>query len=215
MPLTVRAPARRTELGCRALDLVVASLTLLVLLPVLLLVMLAIRLESPGPAIFRQRRVGRDLRPFTCLKLRTMRADADDALHRAYVTSLIQGGGERQDGRLFKLAADPRITRVGRWLRRLSLDELPQLVNVLLGHMSVVGPRPAMPYEVEACPAWYLERHSVRPGLTGLWQVSGRNRMSFEEMVRLDIDYARRRSTRLNVRILARTPLAVLRSDAA
>ncbi len=195
---------------------VVAVAALVVLSPVLLALVLAIRLDSPGPAIFRQRRLGRDLRPFTVLKFRTMRAGSDCAPHRDYVRALI--AGEEPDGGragLYKLAADERVTRVGRLLRRWSLDELPQLVNVVRGEMALVGPRPVLAYEAEMYPAWYRRRFSVRPGLTGLWQVSGRNERSYEEMVRLDIEYVDRRSLALDVRILAKTVWVVLRRRGA
>ena len=156
---------------------------------------IAIRLDSRGPALFRQRRVGHGEREFTLLKFRSMRVDADPRGHREYVTALIQG--EAPDGgreNLYKLAVDDRITPVGRWIRRWSLDELPQLFNVFAGDMTLVGPRPAIPYEVDEYPSWYRRRFSVKPGLTGLWQVSGRNERTYEEMVRLDIEYAERRS---------------------
>lgn len=197
----------------RALDLVIAGTALLLLAPLLIAVAAAIRLDSPGPALFRQRRVGYGEREFTLFKFRSMRADADPRGHREYVTALIKEdpkatNGGRKD--LYKLAVDDRITGVGRWIRRWSIDELPQLLNVLAGTMSLVGPRPAIPYEVAEYPGWYLERFTVKPGLTGYWQVSGRNERTYEEMVRLDIEYARRRSLSLDVSILARTPWVVL-----
>jgi len=199
------AIARRTT------DLVVATGLILLLAPLLLLVGLAIRIDSRGPALFRQRRVGHGEREFTLLKFRSMRLDADPRGHREYVTALIQGEN-RNGGRenLYKLAVDDRITPVGRRIRRWSLDELPQLFNVLSGDMTLVGPRPAIPYEVAEYPSWYLERFRVKPGLTGLWQVSGRSERTYEEMVRLDIEYAQSRSLRLDLSILAKTPLVVI-----
>jgi lipopolysaccharide/colanic/teichoic acid biosynthesis glycosyltransferase len=197
----------------RALDLTVAALALALLSPLLLAITLAIRLDSAGPALFRQRRIGHRGREFTVLKFRSMRADADPRGHREYVTALIEG---RADGvpaggkSIYKLAVDDRVTAVGRWIRRWSIDELPQLLNVLAGQMSLVGPRPAIPYEVEKYPDWYLERFTVKPGLTGFWQVSGRNEHTYEEMVRLDIEYARRRSLGLDLAILLKTPWVVL-----
>src|SRR4029077_8617371 len=179
----------------RTADIVVASGLVLLLAPLLLLVTLAIRLDSRGPALFRQRRVGHDEREFTILKFRSMRLDADPRGHREYVTSLIQGespNGGREN--LYKLAVDDRITPAGRWIRRWSLDELPQLFNVIAGNMTLVGPRPAIPYEVAEYPNWYRQRFSVKPGLTGLWQVSGRSERTYEEMVRLDIEYTQSRS---------------------
>jgi lipopolysaccharide/colanic/teichoic acid biosynthesis glycosyltransferase len=192
----------------RLLDILVASTALLVLMPLLALIALAIRVESRGPVIFRQRRLGQGLAPFTVFKFRTMRHEADAAPHREYVHSLIDqpAAGERGErGELYKLSVDNRITRVGRFLRSWSLDELPQLVNVLRGEMALVGPRPVIPYEVERYPERYLPRFTVKPGLTGLWQVSGRNERTYEEMVRFDIEYARHASLLLDLRILAKT----------
>jgi lipopolysaccharide/colanic/teichoic acid biosynthesis glycosyltransferase len=159
----------------RTLDVVVAGGALLVLSPLLLALALVVRLDSKGPALFRQRRVGRGRREFTMLKFRTMYADADATPHRQYVQALIQEDRSPERGCLYKLSVDDRVTRVGRFLRSWSLDELPQLINVLRGQMALVGPRPVIPYEVELYPATYLGRFDVKPGLTGLWQVSGRN----------------------------------------
>jgi lipopolysaccharide/colanic/teichoic acid biosynthesis glycosyltransferase len=197
----------------RTLDVLVSALLLFVLAPLLLLILLAVRLDSRGPAIYRQRRVGRELREFTVHKFRSMRVDADPTRHRDYVHALIGSGGPEPAGKqggLYKLAVDDRITRVGRFLRRFSLDELPQLWNVLRGDMSLVGPRPVIAYEVERYPSPWRERFSVKPGLTGLWQVSGRNERTYEEMVRFDIDYARRNGLWVDLRILARTVWVVV-----
>jgi len=195
----------------RGLDLLLATVIVLLLSPLLIALALAIRLDSRGPALFRQRRIGHGRHEFTVFKFRSMCSDADPRGHRDYVTALIQGK-EENGGRenLYKLAVDDRITPVGRWIRRWSLDELPQLFNVIAGDMSLVGPRPAIPYEVAEYPSWYLDRFAVKPGMTGLWQVSGRNERTYEEMVRLDIEYAERRSLFLDLSILARTPLTVL-----
>jgi lipopolysaccharide/colanic/teichoic acid biosynthesis glycosyltransferase len=195
----------------RSADVALSVILLIVLAPVLLLIAAAIRLDSPGPAIFRQQRLGLGMRPFTVLKFRTMRADADGARHQAYVRALITGAADTQgeDG-LYKLTGDDRITTVGRTLRRWSLDELPQLWNVLRGQMALVGPRPVIAFEVDHYPEWYRERFAVRPGLTGLWQVSGRNERTYEEMVRYDVEYARRASLALDLRILLRTVRVVL-----
>jgi lipopolysaccharide/colanic/teichoic acid biosynthesis glycosyltransferase len=189
---------------------------ILLLLPVMIAIAVAVRLDSRGPAMFRQRRVGYREREFTVFKFRSMRLDADEERHREYISAMIGGdsaaeevedtGGET----LYKLAVDDRITPVGRRIRSWSVDELPQLFNVVLGDMSLVGPRPAIPYEVESYPAWYSKRFAVKPGLTGLWQVSGRNQRTYEEMVSLDIDYAENRSFLGDLAILARTPRAVL-----
>jgi len=197
----------------RCFDLAVSLALILLLSPLLIGVALAVRLDSRGSALFRQRRVGYREEEFTLFKFRSMRVDADPRGHQEYVTALIKGeSANREDGRenLYKLAVDNRITPVGRWIRRWSLDELPQLFNVVRGDMTLVGPRPAIPYEVSEYPAWYRERFSVKPGLTGYWQVSGRNERTYEEMVRLDIEYAERRSLGLDVLILLKTPWVVL-----
>jgi lipopolysaccharide/colanic/teichoic acid biosynthesis glycosyltransferase len=205
--------SRVTEIACRSLDIVVATLCLVVLLPVFLLVAVAIRLDSSGWVIFRQKRLGRHLEPFTINKFRTMRADAGHDTHRAYVARLIRGEAETYkagEESVFKLAGDTRVTRLGRFLRRSSIDELPQLWNVIRGDMSLVGPRPPLHYEVEHYHAPWFERFAVKPGLTGLWQVSGRSSTTFEEMIALDIEYVRRRSFWLNVWILLRTVPAIV-----
>jgi lipopolysaccharide/colanic/teichoic acid biosynthesis glycosyltransferase len=197
----------------RCFDLVVSLALILLLSPLLVGVALAVRLDSRGSALFRQRRVGYREEEFTLFKFRSMRVDADPRGHQEYVTALIKGeSANREDGRenLYKLAVDNRITPVGRWIRRWSLDELPQLFNVVKGDMTLVGPRPAIPYEVSEYPAWYRERFSVKPGLTGYWQVSGRNERTYEEMVRLDLEYAERRSLGLDILILLKTPWVVL-----
>src|SRR6478609_6221560 len=216
--LTGKRPIDRTAgepprqvLASRIIDVVLAGAIVIVLSPLLLALTIAIRLDSRGSALFRQRRVGYGQREFTLYKFRSMRVDADPKGHREYVTALINGheaDGGRKD--LYKLAVDDRITRVGRWIRKWSLDELPQLFNVIAGDMALVGPRPAIAYEVAEYPSWYLKRFSVKPGLTDLWQVSGRNERTYEEMVRLDIDYAERRSLPLDLSILVRTPMTVL-----
>lgn len=187
------------------LDIVVAGTVLVVLAPLMVLIAVAIRLDSSGPVIFRQRRVGRGLREFTMLKFRTMYHNADAAPHREYVQTLIGSSDDAEPGQLYKLSVDVRVTRVGRFLRTWSLDELPQLINVLFGTMALVGPRPVIPYEVEMYPKFYLRRFDVKPGLTGLWQVSGRNERTYEEMVRFDLEYAKTASLLLDLRILAKT----------
>jgi lipopolysaccharide/colanic/teichoic acid biosynthesis glycosyltransferase len=203
--------SRLTEIACRALDIVVASLCLLALMPFFLVLAIAIKLDSPGRVIFRQRRLGRNVEPFTVNKFRTMGENVDHEEHRAYVQALIRGEAERHgDEAVFKLAKDHRITRLGGFLRRSSIDELPQLWNVLRGEMSLVGPRPPVQYEVDHYPPHFFERFAVRPGLTGLWQISGRSLLTVEEMIALDCEYVRRRSVWLNVSILLRTVPAVL-----
>jgi lipopolysaccharide/colanic/teichoic acid biosynthesis glycosyltransferase len=199
--------SRQSVAACRALDLAVSAVLLLVLLPVFLALAAAIRLDSPGRVLYRQRRVGRDLDPFMVNKFRTMHSGAGHETHRQYVIGLIEGQSDTQDAEpnFFKMANDDRVTRVGRFLRKSSLDELPQLWNVLRGDMSLVGPRPPIPYEVEHYPPHWFERFAVKPGMTGLWQVSGRSELTLEEMIALDVEYARGRSLWLNLRILART----------
>lgn len=189
----------------RAVDVLVAGLCLLVLAPVMLAVALLVRLSSPGPALFRQVRVGQDGHPFEMYKFRTMRVGCSDAAHREYVTRMLSGdaGANVRDG-LYKLT-DDRVTRLGAVLRRTSLDELPQLVNVLRGDMSLVGPRPMLPWEVELLPPAYRARHAVPGGITGLWQVSGRSALTMTQAIELDLEYVRTRSLTLDLRILART----------
>ena len=217
--LDVTGVARpRTALVCRVLDVLIAAVLLALLLPLFVAVALAIRLDSPGPMLYRQVRVGVGMRRFTLHKFRTMRPEADSQPHHDYVAGLIRGEAEtvsRSHGSLYKLAHDERITPVGRFLRRWSLDELPQLFNVLRGEMSLVGPRPAIPYELDHYERSWYRRFSVKPGLTGLWQVSGRNELTFHDMVRLDIEYAETWSFRLNVLILAKTPWVVVRGRGA
>jgi lipopolysaccharide/colanic/teichoic acid biosynthesis glycosyltransferase len=195
------------------LDLAIASIALCLSAPLLILAGAAVRLESHGPAVFRQRRLGRRRTPFTVYKLRTLRNDADPTVHRDYINSLLNGA--RSDQGLYKLTADDRVTRVGRLLRRSSVDELPQLINVLRGEMSIVGPRPVIEYESDSYPPSYDRRFAVKPGITGLWQVSGRNERSYVEMLELDIEWAEQASVALYLAILARTPAALLRSGSA
>jgi len=194
-----RRASRLVDASCRALDVLGA-------------IALAIKLDSPGPVLFRQRRVGRDREPFTVNKFRTMHDGVAHDRHREFVLGLIKGEPQRQGTPrpYYKMIDDTRVTRFGRILRRSSLDELPQLWNVLRGEMSLVGPRPAIPYEVEHYPPHWFARFAVKPGVTGMWQVNGRSEVTLEEMVRLDVDYANRRSLWLNLSILARTVPAVL-----
>ena len=195
----------------------VAALLIVLLAPLLLAVAVAVRLSSPGPVLFRQERLGAGRRPFSLIKFRTMAVDNDDRAHREYVTALLTSrdaphGGEEG---VYKLAADPRITRVGAVLRCTSLDELPQLFNVLRGDMAFVGPRPVLAWEAELFPPWAAPRFDVRPGLTGLWQVRGRSALSYSDALALDVVYRSRRSLRLDLSILLRTPLALLDRRAA
>ncbi len=202
----------------RCLD-VAASLILLVLFsPVALAISVAIRLTSPGPVLFRQVRIGRRGEPFTMLKFRTMHVNGDDKVHRDYVTWFIRSSaGQPRTGReVFKLTNDPRVTQVGRILRKTSLDELPQFWNVLRGEMSLVGPRPPLPFEVEQYQPWHRRRVlEAKPGVTGPWQVHGRSRTTFDEMVRIDLHYARTHSLWTDIKILAATPRAMLTGKGA
>jgi lipopolysaccharide/colanic/teichoic acid biosynthesis glycosyltransferase len=201
----------------RAMDIVGSALLVVLCAPLLLIIALAVKLSSRGPVLFRQDRVGQYGRRFTFLKFRSMRADNDPSVHKEYVTKLIAGEAERMPSRaagegVYKLAQDTRITRIGRFLRKTSLDELPQLLNVLRGDMSLVGPRPPIPYELAAYQTWHRRRLlEVKPGITGLWQVTGRSRVKFDDMVRLDLRYAMSWSPWLDVKILARTPGAVIK----
>lgn len=191
----------------RMVDVVGATLLLVLAAPILMTAVVAVRLDSPGPAVFRQPRTGRHGKTFRLVKLRTMRVGSER--QRSALT-----GRNESDGHLFKIRDDPRVTSVGRWLRRFSVDELPQLFNVLAGDMSLVGPRP-LPQEDSAFTGSARRRLEVRPGLTGLWQISGRSDLSWEESLRLDLVYVDSRSLWLDLLILARTPRAVLRGDGA
>jgi lipopolysaccharide/colanic/teichoic acid biosynthesis glycosyltransferase len=205
----------------RVLDVVGSALGLVVFAPVFAGIAIAIKLTSKGPVLFHQQRVGQFGTPFDFLKFRSMYLDNDCKIHREYVQQLISGklkpqGANGDARRVYKLTKDPRVTTVGSFLRRTSLDELPQLYNVLRGEMSLVGPRPAIPYEVEAYELWHRRRVlEAKPGITGLWQVNGRSRVGFDEMVRMDVRYALRRSLWLDLKILLRTPRAVLMGEGA
>ena len=212
----VDGESKYSAVACRALDVAVSAVLLLVLLPVFLILAAAIRLDSNGRVLYRQRRIGRHQEPFTVNKFRTMHSGAGHETHREFVLGLIAREQQRsatqaqdKESNFFKMANDTRVTRVGRFLRKSSLDELPQLWNVLRGDMSLVGPRPPIPYEVEHYPSHWFDRFAVKPGMTGLWQVSGRSELGLEEMVALDVEYARSRSLWLNLKILARTVPAV------
>jgi exopolysaccharide biosynthesis polyprenyl glycosylphosphotransferase len=204
----------------RISDIVISAIALILLTPVWLIISLLIKSDSRGPVLFRQERVGMDGRIFLCYKFRSMRADSDDEIHREAYRKNIEGAegsnAGNDDKPVFgKVKDDPRITKTGRWLRRSSLDELPQLLNVLTGDMSIVGPRPPIPYEVEEYDIWHRKRLDMKPGITGLWQVSGRNRLTFEEMVRIDLYYIENWSLWLDLKIIALTVPAMLRGDGA
>jgi lipopolysaccharide/colanic/teichoic acid biosynthesis glycosyltransferase len=203
-------PRTNRRRGKRVLDLAVACPLLLLCAPLMIGLTILIRLSSRGPAIIRQIRIGQNERPFTMFKFRTMYLDADDAPLRQMNIRELSGGQPGTSDGVFKLEADPRITNVGRLLRRFSLDELPQLFNVLRGDMSVVGPRPSLPWEVELFTAEQRRRHDCLPGITGLWQVNGRNRLAMPEMLALDLVYARSQSLRFYLWIVCGTPRGVL-----
>lgn len=213
----VTAATPGQEAAKRTVDIVLSLALLMIAGPCVLLLGCLVRLTSAGPALFRQERLGRDRQPFTMLKLRTMQAGNDDRIHRDYVESLLTAGrtATAAGNGLFKLDGDPRVTRLGAWLRRTSLDELPQLVNVLRGEMSLVGPRPVLPWEAQLFSERYQRRFAVKPGITGLWQVSGRSRLAMREALELDVEYVARRSFGFDVVILARTLPALFRGGAS
>ena len=203
----------------RGLDILGSLALLIILLPVLVAIAGLVKLSSRGPVLFCQVRIGQMLKPFKICKFRTMYANADHGIHRNYVSWFVTSSGQEQEqdkNKIFKLTSDPRITPIGRFLRNTSLDELPQLWNVLRGEMSLVGPRPPLGYEVQQYKPWH--RHRVleaKPGITGLWQVTGRSRTTFDEMVRLDLRYARGRSLWADIKILLATPVAVIKGKGA
>ncbi|HUP02836.1 MAG TPA: sugar transferase [Bryobacteraceae bacterium] len=214
------APSRLSKVIKRSMDIVGSLLALAIDLPLFVVIALAIKLTSRGPVFFRQERVGRNGRKFGFLKFRSMYVNCDDAAHREYIKKFMAG----QDGcgqgngpkAAYKLVDDPRVTRVGRFLRKSSLDELPQFLNVLKGDMSLVGPRPPLPYEVEQYRVWHRARIlAAKPGITGLWQVKGRSRVKFDDMVRMDLQYASTWSVWLDIQILLQTPAAVIMATGA
>jgi lipopolysaccharide/colanic/teichoic acid biosynthesis glycosyltransferase len=207
----------RRRLSKHLLDVSVAAVLLLLAAPLLVAAAVAVRATTPGPALFRQTRLGQGWRPFTLYKFRTMYTGCSDAVHREYVRSLLTEEAPPAGSRsgLYKLDADARITPVGRLLRRTSIDELPQLINVLRGDMSLVGPRPALPWEADLLGDTDYARFLVPPGLTGLWQVSGRNCLTMREGLRLDREYVSRQSLALDLVILLRTVPVVLSTRGA
>jgi lipopolysaccharide/colanic/teichoic acid biosynthesis glycosyltransferase len=209
-----RSYARWEPVARRVVDLAVVVIALLVLAIPMLLIATAIKWGSPGPAFYRQQRIGRGGRPFTMYKFRTMRVGGSDAQHRELIARELRGE-DTSVGGSWKIDCDPRITRVGSFLRRTSVDELPQLINVLRGQMSLVGPRPCLDWEAEMFPAKFAERFDVPPGLTGLWQVSGRSTMGTLEMLELDLAYVRSWSFWSDLGILLRTVPALLKGQGA
>jgi lipopolysaccharide/colanic/teichoic acid biosynthesis glycosyltransferase len=220
--LKSRGNGRKSQLGMkRVMDIVGSALLLLLCAPLLLIIALAIKMTSRGPVLFRQQRVGQNGQRFTFLKFRSMFVNNDHSVHQEFVKKLIASEeameASPQNGQgVYKITNDKRVTRVGKILRRTSLDELPQFLNVLRGEMSLVGPRPAIPYELAAYQTWHRRRVlEVKPGITGLWQVTGRSTVKFDEMVRLDLRYATSWTPWLDFRILMLTPLAVIRGSGA
>jgi exopolysaccharide biosynthesis polyprenyl glycosylphosphotransferase len=214
LPLLSVSPARIprfSRLIKRSLDLVGAAILFVLTAPLMLLIALLVRRSSPGPIFFRQKRLGIDLHSFTFLKFRTMRDGTDDAPHREYLRQIASPDSELGANKLYKLDRSDVITPLGRWLRRTSLDELPQIFNVLRGDMSLVGPRPAIPYELELYAPHHFERFLVPAGLTGLWQVEARAHSTFREALDLDVVYARSWSLGLDLRLLLRTPALMFR----
>jgi len=205
----------------RGMDIVGSLLALLIFSPVLIIAAIAVKVSSKGPILFLQQRVGLRGRTFTFIKFRSMKTNNDPSIHQAYVEQFIKKNAdskndEQGEKKLYKIPNDPRVTKVGAFLRRTSLDEFPQFYNVLMGDMALVGPRPPIPYEVNRYDAWHKRRYlSVKPGLTGLWQVHGRSRTTFDEMVRLDLLYARTWTIWGDIKILLQTPFAVINGDGA
>lgn len=216
-----RENARKIPLAIkRGIDLAGSAAALVFLSPIFAAVALAIKLTSKGPVLFKQERLGQHGKTFTVLKFRSMRTDCDAAIHQKYVEQFIAGQAERNSAEVakpvFKIQKDPRVTPIGRFIRKTSLDELPQFWNVLRGEMSLVGPRPPLAYEFRAYEVWHRRRVlEIKPGITGLWQVEGRSRTRFDDMVRLDLKYARAWSIWLDLKILAQTPAAVIQGEGA
>lgn len=214
-------PNRLNHLLKRILDILGSLVGILLLSPLMLITVLAIKIDSPGPVIFKQIRLGQRGVPFIFYKFRSMFTNTDDRIHRDYITRLINGHLEEinqgdEETPLYKIKSDPRVTRIGRVIRKTSVDELPQLFNVLKGEMSLVGPRPPLPYEVEKYQSWHLRRIlEAKPGITGLWQVGGRSQTTFDDMVRLDLRYIRHWSLLLDLKILLKTVKVVFKSAGA
>lgn len=211
-----RRKAVLREFGKRTLDVAISVPAIVVLTPVFIVLWIAIHLDSPGPAVFCQRRIGRGEKPFNCFKFRTLRHNADqnvhrEAIRRAWAREPLSNDPDAP----YKLTDDPRVTRVGGVLRRTSLDELPQLLNVLRGEMSIVGPRPAIPYELEHFQDWHHRRHIVKPGITGICQVRGRGRVCPEVMLEMDVEYAMNWTLWTDLKLIALTFPAVLRGRGA
>ena len=220
--LSKREQGRRvSSMLKRGMDIGGSVLALVIFSPLFLLITIVIKASSSGPVFFRQERIGRYGQPFVFIKFRSMYSENDTGVHKEWFRRFVSGQAERHptngNGQgSYKLTHDPRVTRVGKFLRRTSLDELPQFINVLKGEMSMVGPRPPIPYEVDAYQSWHRGRIlEAKPGITGLWQVNGRSRLAFDDMVRLDLRYARGWSLWLDIKILMQTPKAVVLGEGA
>jgi len=200
----------------RSVDVLVSVFVIVAGFPFFLAIAIFIKLTSRGPVFFKQERIGENGRPFILLKLRTMRTDTDDSRHKEFCKQFIEGkleDGEREEDQVYKIVDDPRITGIGRFLRKSSLDELPQFINILRGEMTLVGPRPPLRYEYEYYDNWHKLRLKVRPGLTGLWQVSGRSSVSFQEMVMLDLYYIENWSMMMDIKIVLKTIPVMLKGS--
>ncbi len=207
---------RLSRLAKRALDVVASLIAIILFSPLFILISVAVKLTSKGPILFRQERVGQYGRRFSFLKFRSMKCGSNSHIHQEYVKQFISGTIAKEQGVTYKITQDPRLTRIGGFLRKSSLDELPQLINVLKGEMSLVGPRPAIPYEIAFYQMWHRTRFlEVKPGITGLWQVTGRSKTTFDDMVRLDLRYVKQWSFWLDIQILLRTPQAVFSGEGA
>lgn len=212
---TLLMERRSSAIVKRTFDLVFGIIALVLCAPLMLLIAALIKIDSPGPVLFVQTRLGKDGRPFRFYKFRSMYVNSGSEVHQQYVRSFIRaelnGDSAESNGEApFKLQRDPRVTRVGRFLRKSSLDELPQIFNIIKGEMSFVGPRPALPYEVLDYQEWHKGRLAATPGLTGLWQVRGRSRVPFDEMVRMDLEYIENQSLWLDLKIIILTIPAVI-----
>ena len=220
----------------RAMDVTISAILLILLAPLMVILTFIVKSSSDGPAVFKQERVGAKMAfrngrltweptTFTFYKFRSMYQNSDSARHKAFFQAFVnndadtmkslQGDDEIKNGESFKMTNDPRVTPIGATLRKTSLDELPQLMNIMQGHMSLVGPRPCIPYEVEMYKDWYRERLNAKPGLTGLWQVEGRSAVTFEDTMKMDIQYVRTQNIVLDMKIFLMTPIAVIKSKGA
>ena len=194
----------------RLMDIILSTFLIVIFSPIFVIIAIAIKLDSKGPIFYKAQMVGENGHRFWMLKFRSMRTDADPTIHKEFVSKLIKGQIDRSKRNILKITDDPRVTRVGKIIRKLSLDELPQLFNVIKGEMSLVGPRPCLPYEYDLYKDWHRKRNSVKPGITGLWQIAGRSEVSFEEMILLDLYYIYNRTILMDLSILFETIFVVL-----